>query len=180
MDRFLHAERFRKGKVRVKPAEVSLASVLNEVGAQFAYQAKDKGLELKIDAQEPCNIVTDKELVMMILQNLASNAVKYTPRGQVRMTAVPSGEAGNGWRVTVADDGPGISPEKLSELFDSFTRGDTHGQPGVGLGLSIASQAAQLLGAKLWAESEPGSGAAFHLQFPKSPPIRESAVTNTQ
>jgi signal transduction histidine kinase len=172
MDRFLHAERFRKGKVQVRPAEVNLASVLNEVGAQFAYQAKDKGLELKIEAKEPCTIVTDKELVMMILQNLASNAVKYTPKGEVKMVAAPVENDGKGWRVTIADQGPGIPPEKLSELFDSFTRGDTHGQPGVGLGLSIANQAAQLLGARLWAESTPGSGASFHLQLPKAPPVR--------
>ena len=172
MDRFLHAERFRKGKVQVKPAEVNLVAVLNEVGAQFAYQAKDKGLELKIESAEPSTVITDKELVMMILQNLASNAVKYTPKGEVRLAATPvNGESG-GWRVSVIDQGPGIPPEKLSELFDSFTRGDTHGQPGVGLGLSIASQAAQLLGAKLWAESTPGSGAVFHLQLPKSPPVR--------
>jgi signal transduction histidine kinase len=172
MDRFLHAERFRKGKVLVRPTEVNLAAVLGEIGAQFAYQAKDKGLDLKVEAAEPCRAVTDKELVMMILQNLASNAVKYTPAGQVRIAATQGPGDRDGWRVTVADQGPGIAPEKLSELFDSFTRGDTHGQPGVGLGLSIANQAAQLLGAKLWAESMPGAGASFHLQLPKTPPAR--------
>jgi signal transduction histidine kinase len=176
MDRFLHAERFRKGKVQVRPADVNLASVLNEVGAQFAYQAKDKGLELKVEACEPCRATTDRELVMMILQNLASNALKYTPKGRVQIAAAPGPGERDGWRVTVSDQGPGIAPEKLSELFDSFTRGDTHGQPGVGLGLSIANQAAELLGARLWAESAPGSGAVFHLQLPKSPPARAEAA----
>ena len=59
-----------------------------------------------------------------------------------------------------------LAPEKLAALFDSFTRGDTHGQPGVGLGLSIARQASDLLGARLWAESTPGVGTTFYLQLP--------------
>ncbi len=174
MDRFLHAERFRKGKVQVRPADINLGAVLHEVGAQFSYQAKDKGLDLKVEAAEPCRAFTDKELITMILQNLASNAVKYTPRGAVRLRATPgSGDGeGDGWTISVADQGPGIAPEKMSELFGSFTRGDTHGQPGVGLGLSIAHQAAELLGAKLWAESTPGQGATFRLQLPKEPPTR--------
>jgi signal transduction histidine kinase len=174
MDRFLHAERFRKGKVQVKPAEINLAGVLQEVGALFAYQAKDKGVDLQVEACEPCRAVTDKELVMLILTNLASNAVKYTSKGRVRISAAGSSENG-GWRVTVADQGPGIAPEKMSELFDAFSRGDTHGQPGVGLGLAIANQAAELLGAKLWIESKPGDGATFHLQLPKEPPVRAQA-----
>lgn len=170
MDRFLHAERFRKGKVQVRPADVNLSALLNEVGAQFSYQAKDKGVELKVEVCEPCRAYTDKDLVTMILQNLTSNAVKYTERGRVDVTAVASD--GGGWVVTVADQGPGIAPDKLASLFDSFTRGETHGKPGVGLGLSIARQAAELLGARLWAESKPSAGALFHLKLPKEPPQR--------
>ena len=86
-----------------------------------------------------------------------------------------SGEGdGDGCLVSVADQGPGIPQEKLSELFGSFTRGDTHGQPGVGLGLSIARQAADLLGARLWAESEVGKGSTFYLKLPKDPPRTET------
>ncbi len=64
------------------------------------------------------------------------------------------------------DQGPGIDPNKLNSLFAPFTRGETHGQDGSGLGLFIARQAADLLGATLRAESTPGQGTAFYLELP--------------
>jgi len=70
----------------------------------------------------------------------------------------------------VIDQGPGIAPEKLEQLFAAFSRGETHGQPGTGLGLSIARQAADLLKAKLWAESKQGQGSTFQLQLPRELP----------
>lgn len=166
MDRFLHAERFRKGKVQVRPGPVNLQHLLGEISAQFAYQAKDKGIDLRVDVPAPAKMTSDRELLSLIFQNLVSNAVKYTPKGTVHIGAklVPE----NGWQVEVIDQGPGIAQEKLAELFESFTRGDTHGQPGVGLGLTIAQQAAQLLGAKLWAESAPGRGSTFYVRLNES------------
>jgi signal transduction histidine kinase len=169
MDRFLHAERFRKGKVQVKPGRLELTRLIAEVATQFSYQAKEKNLHVQVERGKPCPAVSDKELLSMILQNLLSNAIKYTPTGAVRVEARP-GSNGDGCLVSVSDQGPGIPHDKLSELFGSFTRGDTHGQPGVGLGLSIARQAADLLGARLWAESEVGRGSTFYLQLPKEPP----------
>jgi signal transduction histidine kinase len=168
MDRFLHAERFRKGKVQVKPARVDLTQLIAEVSTQFTYQAKDKGLTLQVERGQPCPAYTDRELVTMILQNLISNAMKYTARGTVRIWAGPVKDTGD-CVVAVSDTGQGIPQEKLSELFGAFTRGDTHGQPGVGLGLSIARQAADVLGAKLWAESQVGKGSVFFLQLPREP-----------
>jgi signal transduction histidine kinase len=104
----------------------------------------------------------------MILQNLVGNAVKYANRGEVRI-AVGSG-ARDICRVSVIDQGPGIAPERLQQMFQAFSRGETHGQQGNGLGLSIARQAAELLGAKLWAESKVGDGTVFHLDLPVDPP----------
>ena len=173
MDRFLHAERFRKGKVQVKPGRVDLGHLIAELSTQFAYQAKDKKLDLQVDRSQPCKAFTDRELVSMILQNLMSNAVKYTTRGAVRVATRSGNADGDGCTIVVTDEGAGIPREKLDGLFAPFARGDTHGQPGVGLGLSIARQAADLLGAKLWAESEVGRGSAFYLRLPKEPPKQE-------
>jgi signal transduction histidine kinase len=163
MDRFLHAERFRKGKVQVRPSRVNLKHLLADVQAHFSYLAKDKSVELTTEAPAESTIQSDKDLLLMILQNLTSNAIKYGARGPVRLTAAPG--AHGTWLLSVADRGPGIPKEKLAGLFGSFTRGDTQGQPGVGLGLSIARQAADLLGAKLWAESDGKSGTTFHLEL---------------
>jgi signal transduction histidine kinase len=173
MDRFLHAERFRKGKVQVKPGKVDLGQLIAEVSTQFAYQARDRKLNLEVDRSDPCRAVTDRELVSLILQNLLSNALKYTPKGTVRISAAP-GKAGEGCLLAVADEGMGIAKDKLSDMFTPFARGETQGQPGVGLGLSIARQAADLLGAKLWAESEQGKGSTFYLQLPTEPPAADA------
>jgi signal transduction histidine kinase len=167
MDRFLHAERFRKGKVQVRPMRVNLKHLLAEVSAHFAYTAKDKSVELKFDAPPDSDVVSDKDLLTMILQNVTSNAIKYGARGRVDIAARRAD--GGAWQLSVTDRGPGIPADKLKDLFGPFTRGDTQGQPGVGLGLSIARQAADLLGAKLWAESPSasgeGTGTTFHLQL---------------
>ncbi len=165
MDRFLHAERFRKGKVQVRPSRVNLKHLLMDVTAHFAYQAKDKGVQMTYHVPPVCDVVSDKELLTMILQNVASNAIKYGAGAPVHLSATALDDGA--WKLIIADNGPGIAGAKLTELFSSYTRGeDTQGQPGVGLGLSIARQAADLLGAKLWAESDAGKkGATFNLQF---------------
>jgi signal transduction histidine kinase len=163
MDRFLHAERFRKGKVQVRPSRVNLRHLLMDVTAHFAYQAKDKSVELTFDAPTDSSVVSDKDLLTMILHNVTANAIKYGSRAPVRLTTTPLDDGA--WQLSVSDNGPGIAPEKLAEMFKSYTRGDTQGEPGVGLGLSIARQAADLLGARLWAESGGDKkGTTFHLQ----------------
>jgi len=170
MDRFLHAERFRKGKVQVKPATVNLKAVANDCVAQFSYQAKDKNIDLRCDVPDGLKITSDPQLIGMILQNFVANAVKYSRKGEVRITTThPSGDH-VACRISVSDQGPGIDGVALNKIFQPFARGETHGESGTGLGLSIARQAAELLGAKLSVESEKGKGATFHLDLPAAPP----------
>jgi signal transduction histidine kinase len=174
MDRFLHAERFRKGKVQIRPAPVNVRSLVSEVAGQFSYQAKDKQLDIRSEVAEGLKVVSDKELIAVVLQNLLGNAIKYSKRGEVAIKCGPDGPE-NQARLSVIDHGPGIAPEKLSQMFQPFNRGETHGQSGTGLGLSIARQAADLLGARLWAESELGKGSKFHLDLPHDPPATSGA-----
>lgn len=170
MDRFLHAERFRKGKVQLKSGPVQIGPLLFEAASQSSYQAKDKVLDLRTDVPSDCAVTSDRELLSVIVHNLISNAVKYTQSGEVVASAKPTEQGG--CLISVRDTGPGIAAERLTELFAPFARGDTHGQPGVGLGLSIARQAAEVLGARLWAESIPGQGSTFHLRLPSKPPAK--------
>ena len=168
MDRFLHAERFRKGKVALRPGRIQLKPLLEDLTAHFSYQAKDKGLTMRVEAPDDCVLTSDHELLTMILQNLVSNAIKYSERGTVTVAAVSTGDGG--CEVTVSDQGPGIPADRLSEIFAPFTRGDTHGKPGVGLGLSIARQAAEYLGATLQAQSQRGQGSTFRVKLPRELP----------
>src|SRR5688500_17999964 len=165
MDRFLHAERFRKGKVQVRPTRPDMKRVADEAVTQYSYQAKDKDLRLVQAVTDGVWITTHPALVGVILQNLVANAVKYAPQGEVRIKV--GCDDGHGCLISVIDQGPGIAPEKLEQLFTPFARGETHGQPGTGLGLSIARQAADLLKARLWAESKQGAGSTFHLELPR-------------
>jgi signal transduction histidine kinase len=164
MDRFLYAERFRKGKVKVRPMPMSLRSLLVEIGSRFTYAAKDQGIELKVDVADRAEVVSDRELLALAIHGLVANAVKQTTRGTVLMTAkpLPSG----GWKVEVIDSGAGIAPELLEEIRAGF-QDPSPGKPGPGLGLSLAAQACRLIGATLGAESRAGAGSRFWVEVPR-------------
>jgi signal transduction histidine kinase len=165
MDRFLRAEQLRSGKVKPKVSDVDLKTIVHELGAQFRHQAIAKGLRIRIDGEQDGVIRTDRELLLTVLQNLVGNAIKYADHGEV--TVAVKHDAG-GAEIAVRDQGPGMDPEQLERLFAPFVRGETHGQSGVGLGLFIARQAAEILGATLRADSKLGHGTTFHLRLPES------------
>jgi signal transduction histidine kinase len=163
MDRFLKAEQLRNGKVKPKHEEVDLCRLVHDVVLQFKQQALAKGLELEADAPESCMVTTDRDLILLVLQNLLQNAVKYTSRGKVEVAV----SAGRGTTIRVSDQGPGIAAERLEQLFSPFVRGEMRsGDGGVGLGLFIARQAADVLGATLEAQSQAGRGTTFTLHLP--------------
>jgi signal transduction histidine kinase len=167
MDALLQAERLRKGAIEPKSNPMDLRAVISDVVRLVLNQARQKGLEVITELPAEAKLISDRELVALVLQNLLGNAIKYSSRGTVRVTAAPWEENGaEGWAVSISDQGPGISPEHMRRIFSAFARGETHGQPGVGLGLAIASEAARLLGGKLIVESEMGVGSIFRLLLP--------------
>jgi signal transduction histidine kinase len=167
MDRFLRAEQLRSGKVTPRVADVDLMKLAGELGTQYRQQAMGRGSRIKIEATADATVRTDADLLFTILQNLIGNAVKYAGGGDI--TIAIKGSPGM-TSVSVSDKGPGIPPERLDQLFAPFVRGETQGQTGVGLGLYIARQAAEILGATLRAESKVGDGTTFHLELPAEPP----------
>jgi len=163
MERLLQAERLRH-ETAARRESVNVATVIQEVVSQYRLVAEQKGLGIEITVPADAEIQSDASLLVLVIQNLLGNAIKYSERGTVRVEAEKTGSAADaGWCISVADEGRGIARETLPLLFDAFTRGDTHGQPGVGLGLFIASRAAKLLGSRLAVESEVGKGARFSL-----------------
>ncbi|MGH7179697.1 MAG: sensor histidine kinase, partial [Tepidisphaeraceae bacterium] len=164
MDRFLHAERLRRGKMPVRPAETDARNTLEQIAKLLQYQLKDRNSTIEIDAPDDLKITTDPVVLTIILQNLLGNAIKYGGDDRIKMSAAPT--AGGAVRISVIDHGPGVPPEKVAELFAPFARGETYGQKGLGLGLWIVRHSADLLKGKLWVESTPGHGATFHLELP--------------
>jgi signal transduction histidine kinase len=170
MERFLSAEKLRLGRMPVNTTEVNTRQVLEEAQKSLAYQAKDQGVAIEIDAPADLVVSSDRQLLALVLHNLISNALKYGRHKNVRVSAQRPDSPGANFvcRFSVADGGPGIAQEKLADLFTAFERGETYGQKGVGLGLYIARQAADLLKAKLWADSKLGEGSTFHLDLATS------------
>jgi len=108
--------------------------------------------------------------VHQILLNLVGNAVKFTERGEVRISAEASEDQ---VAVMVNDTGIGIAPETLPHIFEEFhqvDRGMTRRYEGAGLGLTIATRLAERMGGRLSAESQPGIGSTFTLHLPGALP----------
>jgi signal transduction histidine kinase len=123
-------------------------------------------VELSVQA-EHCQVTADPRLLEMILDNLVSNAIRYTPAGgSVRVRAIQSARA---LVVSVTDTGIGIAGEDLERVFDRFYRVDRardRATGGSGLGLSLAWRSAQALDARIEVSSQPGRGSDFRLVLP--------------
>jgi signal transduction histidine kinase len=167
MNRLLQAERLRKEVVTRTLSAVDLHRLTAELLAPIARDAAEKGLVVENQVPESAAAHSERELLTLVLQNLIGNAIKFSAKGVVRVWAK---QEPLGWRVGVSDQGPGIAPERVGALFEAFSRGETHGQPGMGLGLTIASHAARLLGSELTVESKLGEGSTFSFVAPISKP----------
>ena len=135
----------------------------------LATKASDKGLELAyiIQEQVPNRIIGDITRLRQVLVNLLGNAVKFTERGEVVVTVTSEALADDTHRLqfSVRDTGIGIPQEKIGRLFQAFSQVDsstTRKFGGTGLGLSISRSLVQLMGGRIWVESEAGKGSTFH------------------
>jgi signal transduction histidine kinase len=167
MKRLLEHERMRKSAPKVELKPVGLRALATNLVRQYSRAAERKGLRFAIEAAPDAIAQSDEALLGLVLQNLVGNAVKFSDKGTIRIGAGRETQAGGRWVLWVADQGPGIEPERRKAIFEAFERGQTHGQTGMGLGLAIASQAADLLGCGLDLESELGVGTTFRLRLPE-------------
>jgi len=158
--------------------EVEPAALADEVVATFAAPAAAKQIALRHLGRCPTPVVTDRDRLRRILENLVDNAVKYTPAGgHVELTTAPA--ASGAVRIDVADDGPGIAAEHLDRVFERFYRVDkarSRELGGTGLGLSIVRHLADSVGATVSVSGTPGRGARFTVMLPARPAAAEMAV----
>jgi signal transduction histidine kinase/CheY-like chemotaxis protein len=169
-----------KIKIRVKEFEIhELFSALK--GMLKPLLADNTAVELIFD--DPVGLATlrtDEGKLSQIVRNLISNAIKFTPQGNVTVCAKPS--AGNRVVFEVADTGIGIPPEHHETIFQEFSQVENPLQDrhrGTGLGLPLCRNLATLLGGRLWLESEPGLGSRFFFEIPVvyMGEARDAAVT---
>jgi signal transduction histidine kinase len=169
MNRILRAQRMQNGTAEAKIEPVNVHALVTEVVRDALPAATKKSVRIAVEIEPGLTFPTDREWLKLILQNLIGNAVKYSAKGTVCVSSEVRGQATERERViTVSDEGPGIAPTQQKVIFEAFQRGETHGQAGMGLGLAIASQAAQLLGGQLRVQSIVGDGSKFSLVLPIS------------
>ena len=152
------------GQFTVATALEDIAALVSDAVETLAPQAEAKQLRLTLQLVGDLPAVAcDRDRVLQVIANLIGNAIKFTPRlGEIRVAAVPTSDE---VQLSVSDTGPGIPEAQLARVFDRYWRGDGTG-PGAGLGLFIAKGIVEAHGGRIWVESTPGAGSAFHFTLP--------------
>ncbi len=175
----LDISRIEAGKLTLSPKPALAGDIVTQALAAIGGQAARKGLDIstEIDPALETPVKVDSQRLAQVLTNLISNAVKFTPHGQVtvRVRSLP----GDWIRLEVQDTGPGLDRALQVRVFERFSQADmspsrAHG--GAGLGLAIARELTELAGGRIGVDSEPGQGALFWVEQPAPPcgPVQPS------
>ena len=151
----------------VRQDEVQLVPILEEVVSMHREAARQRGLSLFLRSDSSALVLGDVHRIRQVLSNLISNAIKYTPSGEVTVTMRRDGDR---IFVHVVDSGPGIAPEVAADIFRPFERVSTETAPGTGIGLAVCHGLVTRMGGRLRLQTEPGHGSDFFfdLAVPKS------------
>lgn len=160
IEELLDVARMESGAFTVDLQRVDLALLASEVCEQFRPQATEAGrlLDCAVERELPL-VPADRGRMSQVLQNLISNALKFTPAGGAITVRVA--RHGADVLCAVADTGVGIAPEELPHLFERFWQARRYRRGGAGLGLAIARGVVEAHGSALAVESEPGRGSVF-------------------
>ena len=164
----LDSARIESGNLELEAIPFSLRRMLDQLTRVLEVRASEKGLSLccRITDDTPDQLLGDRTRLQQVLLNLAGNAIKFTERGEVeiRIRAVSPGPD-VGLEFAVRDTGIGVPAARLDHIFEPFVQADastTRRFGGTGLGLSICKHLVELMGGRIWVESEPGRGSTFY------------------
>lgn len=163
------------GKLKPDIHPLSLQDLLSQLADEYGLIAERKGLRLHVRTRK-ADVMSDGTYLRRILQNLISNAIKYTREGGV---LVGCRQREQHIIVQVWDTGPGIAEAELERIFEDFYRVDAtaRGEQGVGLGLGVVNRMARLLGHALTVHSRPGHGSVFCLRLPLYAGVIDTSAT---
>jgi len=168
VDDLLDLAKVEAGRIEISPAWFEMVDLFSALRGMFKPVLTNPAVNLVFEEpQDVPKLYTDDRKVSQILRNFISNALKFTTRGEVRVSARLEGNAGVVF--SVADTGIGIAPEFHASLFEDFSQVNSPLQKrlrGTGLGLSLSRKLAQLLGGSVGFRSEPGQGSVFFLTIP--------------
>jgi PAS domain S-box-containing protein len=164
----LDLSKIEAGHLEMEQVEFDIDDVLDRLASVIGLKAEEKGVELvyALPPRLPRRLLGDPTRLGQVLLNLASNAVKFTERGEVLLTVAQGAREDGSIQLVfeVSDTGIGMKPEEISRLFQPFTQADsstTRRFGGTGLGLVICRRLVQLMGGEITVDSEPGRGSRF-------------------
>ncbi|MDP3633081.1 ATP-binding protein, partial [Phenylobacterium sp.] len=168
LDDLLDISKIEAGKLTLEAGEVDLAEIVRSAQASLTVLAAEKDVAVScfVSPEAEGRFRGDSTRVRQIVNNLCSNALKFTDQGQITLEV---SNADGQLRLVVRDTGIGISAAKLGELFQKFTQADpsiTRKFGGTGLGLAISQELARLMGGEITLESEEGAGSTFTARLP--------------
>jgi len=149
---------------------VDLAGALTLALRHYRPAAERKSLRLVSESLSPVVVMADPMALNQVLENLISNAVKFSPHGRSITVSSAQGEDGTA-ECRIADEGPGFSAADREKMFRRYVRlsaRPTGGEPSTGLGLSIVKKLVDAMHGRLTLESNPGEGAVFTISFPRA------------
>lgn len=172
IDDILDFSKLQAGKMRVEAAPFDLQSLLSEAAEIMGVRARQKGIAFGFSypADARRHFTGDAGRILQVVNNLCSNAVKFTEKGAVTLSAAVENDGRV--RISVADTGIGIPAGKQQAVFGKFEQADsstTRKYGGTGLGLAISAELAALMGGGIALESEEGKGSVFHFTLPLPP-----------
>jgi len=160
------------GKIELSAIDFNLCELTQSLYQSFSYKAKEKGIvfDVEYDEKMPFMVKGDNFRLSQVLNNLISNAIKFTKDGSVKLRVSLVEEQGTSYvtKFSVVDTGIGIPVEKQDKIFEQFTQADsntTRLYGGTGLGLSISSRLVELMGSVIVVDSAVGEGSDFHFSI---------------
>jgi len=169
INQILDFSKIESGKLELEQAPFDLADCIEEALQLVAPKVAGTDIELTyaLDNAMPRLVVGDAARLRQVLVNLLANAIKFTPAGEIGVTVSARRLEGSRREVhfAVRDTGIGIPKDRFDRLFKVFSQVDvstTRRYGGTGLGLAISKRLSELMGGRIWAESEPGKGSTFH------------------
>jgi len=181
VDDILDLSKMRAGRLKLCYEPFDLSRLIEETSALWETPATAKGLDYVVDCPESLGrIVSDEKRIRQVVFNLVSNAVKFTDRGEVRLSArTERGGEDERLVLTVSDTGVGIPADKIEDIFKSFHQvesGASRKYGGTGLGLAITRNVVRALGGEISVESAPAEGSPFPVPLPLERAEAEHAV----
>jgi two-component system, sensor histidine kinase and response regulator len=165
----LDFSKIEAGKLELDSTEFKIRDLFRDTLSTLAVRADKKKTELtvRISPDLPRAVLGDPTRLRQLVVNLVGNSIKFTEQGTIHVNAErePGGDAEVRLHISVADTGIGIPAEKQQLIFEPFSQADgstTRQFGGTGLGLSISRQLVELMGGRIWLESEVGKGSTFH------------------